>query len=133
MWGGMYPGDNFMSLVMHIADGLGVKQIMDKVDEECKNGYTSLPMNLVLADDTGDIGYMMLAAYPNRKDKTPYIGNRVLNGETTAYDWLGLLPVTELPRSFNPEKGYIQTANQRQVVDNSIDDIGATHMSTGRA
>ncbi len=64
-------------------------------------------MNLVLADDSGDIGYMMLAAYPDRKDKTPFIGNRVLNGETTAYDWLGLLPVTDLPRSFNPDKGYI--------------------------
>ena len=50
-------------------------------------------MNLVVADDSGDIGYMMLVGYPDRKDKTPYIGNRVLDGTTTNYDWNGLLPV----------------------------------------
>jgi len=49
----------------------------------------------------------MLASYPNRRNKTPYIGNRVLNGETTLYDWDGFFPVSELPKSFNPEKGYI--------------------------
>mgnify|MGYP002633286712 CR=1 FL=1 len=70
-------------------------------------------MNLVLADEQGDIGYMMLAPYPDRKDKTPFISNRVLNGETTRYDWQGLLLQAELPQTFNPEKGFIQSANQR--------------------
>jgi penicillin amidase len=68
-------------------------------------------MNLVLADNEGDIGYMMLVPFPNRKDKTPYIGNRVLNGETTDYDWDGLVSISQLPHTFNPEKGYVQTAN----------------------
>lgn len=76
---------------------------------------------------------MMLASFPNRRDKTPFIGNRVLNGETTAYDWDGLVPASQLPRSINPDKGYIETANNRQMPDNTIDDIGASIMSTGRA
>lgn len=64
-------------------------------------------MNLVLADNNGDIGYMMLVPFPNRKDKTPYIGNRVLNGETTDFDWDGLVSVKQLPHTFNPDKGYV--------------------------
>jgi acyl-homoserine lactone acylase PvdQ len=54
-------------------------------------------MNLVLADNQGDIGYVMLAPFPNRKDKTPYVGNRVLDGTTSAYDWEGLLSINKLP------------------------------------
>lgn len=106
---------------------------MDKIVEDGKDGHKSLPMNLVAADNSGDIGYMMLVSFPNRKDKTPFIGNRVLDGTTTAYDWDGLVPISQLPRSFNPERGFIQTANQRHMPDNTIDDIGATSMSTGRA
>lgn len=101
--------------------------------DDCKDGYNGIPMNLVMADNDGDIGYMMLSSFPNRVDKTPYIGNRVLNGETIAYDWDGLVSQRQLPWSLNPEKGYIQTANQRQMSDHSSDDIGATSMSTGRS
>ena len=50
-------------------------------------------MNLVAADNSGDIGYMMLVPFPNRKDKTPFIGNRVLDGTKSAYDWDGLVPI----------------------------------------
>lgn len=132
-WGGMFPGDDFINIVKHIANGMGVKELFETVEKECANGYKSLPMNLVVADNQGDIGYWMLASFPNRKDKTPFIGNRVLNGETTAYDWDGLVPAAELPKSLNPDKGYIETANNRQMPDNVIDDIGATHMSTGRS
>lgn len=75
----------------------------------------------------------MLVAYPNRKDQTPYIGNRVLDGSTTNYDWNGLIPVKELPYTINPEKGYIVTANNRQMSDHSNNDVAATSWSTPRA
>lgn len=54
-------------------------------------------MNLVAADNSGDIGYMMLVPFPNRKDKTPFIGNRVLDGTKSAYDWDDLVPIKNLP------------------------------------
>lgn len=98
-----------------------------------EDGYKGIPMNLVMADQSGDIGYVMVAPVPNRKNKTPYIGNRVLDGETTDYDWDGFVSGSELPRSYNPEKGYVVTANNRQMPDNTVDDIGATSMSTGRS
>jgi penicillin amidase len=106
---------------------------MEKIEKNGEQGHRSLAMNFVMADNEGDIGYMMLVSFPNRKDKTPYIGNRVLDGTTTAYDWDGLVAIKDLPKSFNPEKGYIATANNRHMPDHASNDIGATSMSTGRA
>jgi penicillin amidase len=92
-----------------------------------------VPQNVVLADDFGDIGYMMLAPIPKRRDRTPNLGNRVLDGTTSAYDWDGLIPSSELPRGINPTKGFFSTANNRAMPENSIDDVGANAPSTGRA
>jgi len=94
MWGGMFPGESLISIILDVASGMGVKELMDKIEENGNSGHKSLPMNLVLADNGGDIGYMMLVSFPNRKDKTPFIGNRVLDGTTTAYDWDGLVPIS---------------------------------------
>lgn len=106
---------------------------MDRIIERGDEGFKSVPMSLVLADNHGDIGFMMLASIPNRRDKTPNLGNRVLDGTTTAYDWNGLVPVRDLPRGFNPTKGFFSTANNRVMPENSVDDIGANSPSTGRA
>jgi hypothetical protein len=38
-----------------------------------------------------------------------------------------------LPRSLNPEKGYILTANNRQSPDKAINDYGAIALPTARA
>ena len=51
------------------------------------NGYAGIGANLVVADNSGNIGYQMMAPCPVRKDKTPYAGMRVLDGTTTASDW----------------------------------------------
>jgi penicillin amidase len=106
---------------------------MDFLVENGDGGFRGIPMNAVFADNTGDIGYIMLAGIPNRKDKTPNLGNRVFDGETSAYDWDGLTPVSQLPMIVNPKKGYFATANNRPVSDHSDNDIGANSMSTGRA
>ena len=75
--------------------------------------WNGVPQNFVFADTDGDIAYFMLCSTPIRKDKTPFIGSRVLDGRTSEFDWEGLVPVKDLPRSINPEKGYIVTANNR--------------------
>ena len=51
---------------------------------------------------------------PERNDKTPFIASRVLDGTTTKFDWTGrVVPLRDLPRSLNPKKGYIVSANNR--------------------
>ena len=69
-----------------------------------------------------------------RKDETPYLGCRVLDGTTSKFDWTDtLVPLTDLPRSLNPERGYIINANNRQASDRASKDYGSTSMSTGRS
>jgi acyl-homoserine lactone acylase PvdQ len=94
MWGGMFPGESLLDIIQDMASGMGVRELMEKIEDNGADGHKSLAMNLVMADNSGDIGYMMLVSFPNRKDKTPFIGNRVLDGTTTAYDWEGLVPIS---------------------------------------
>ena len=41
--------------------------------------------------------------------------------------------MTSLPRSLNPEKGYIVTANNKATPDNARSDFGSTMISTPRS
>lgn len=71
---------------------------------------------------------------PERKDKTPFIASRILDGTTSKFDWTGeVVHLKELPRSLNPKKGYIVSANNRQTTDNALNDYGATVNSPGRS
>jgi len=70
---------------------------------------------------------------PERKDKTPFIGSRILDGTTSEFDWTGrVVPQRDLAKSLNPKKGYIMTANGRQTSDHAINDYGAASNSPGR-
>lgn len=110
-----------------------VKEFIKEADEIGKDGYRGVAMNMLMADNSGDIGYIMLLPSVNRRDKTPYIGSRVLDGTVSDYDWDGLLPLSANPRSINPQKGFISTANNRQVPENSLYDAGSSQMSTTRS
>jgi acyl-homoserine lactone acylase PvdQ len=78
--------------------------------ENCKT-YSSVPINLILADTSGNIGYALLAGGPIRNNSFPYLGQRVLDGQVTTHDWLGNIEFKEQPWVINPAKGYIVTAN----------------------
>ncbi len=69
--------------------------------------------NCVYADRHGNIGLQTVAAVPIRQ------GERIMiyPGDTSLYDWTGLVPFSELPNSFNPECGYVSSANNRTVGD----------------
>ena len=95
--------------------------------------YTSVPQNFIAAFDNGDIGYILMATHPKRKNHTPFLGCMVLDGTTSDHDWEGFHANTDLPRVKNPKKGYIITANNRPVPENALYDIGATSTSTVRA
>lgn len=120
------PGDRYLEILNLIAGGATVKEIetaFDSVD----GPFLALPQNFIMADNDGDIGYLMMTPVPRRKNQTPHIGSRVLDGRTSEFDWDGLLSAKELPRTINPEKGYIVTANNRQVPDNALFDYGTSN------
>ena len=95
--------------------------------------YGSVPQNLILAYENGDIAYLLANNMPVRKHNKPYTGCRVLDGTTSDDDWVGYLKPKDLPRVINPKKGFIVTANNRQMPDNVASDMGATITSTIRA
>ncbi len=66
--------------------------------------------NLLYADTQGNIGYQTPGDIPVRKN-----GNGALPvpGWNDDYEWLGYIPFEHLPYVFNPESGYIATANNQ--------------------
>lgn len=66
--------------------------------------------NLVYADVEGNIGYQMPGNIPIRLNGD---GRLPVPGWTGEYDWQGYVPFEELPYVFNPQSGYVATANNQ--------------------
>ncbi len=73
------------------------------------------PQNFVYADRDGNIGYIMAGAIPIRAQGQALVPSPGWSGE---YEWTGMIPFDELPRSYNPQQHFIVTANNR-VTDDS--------------
>lgn len=69
--------------------------------------------NLLYADVEGNIGYQMPGKTPLRAEG--HTGRVPVDGSTLANEWQGYVDYDELPRIFNPESGYIVTANNSVV------------------
>ncbi|MBS3783627.1 MAG: penicillin acylase family protein [Anaerolineae bacterium] len=68
--------------------------------------------NFVYADVEGNIGYQAPGRIPIRAAGD---GTSPVPGWTGEYEWVDTIPFEALPRSFNPAKGYIVTANNAVV------------------
>jgi penicillin amidase len=66
--------------------------------------------NLLYADVDGNIGYQSPGNIPIRKKGD---GSLPVPGWNSEYDWSGFIPFDELPYAYNPESGYIATANNQ--------------------
>jgi penicillin G amidase len=76
--------------------------------------YFDVPaQNFVYADVEGNIAYQMPGRIPIRANG---MGLVPAPGWTGEYEWEGYIPYEELPALYNPEPGYIVTANN-SVVD----------------
>ncbi len=68
--------------------------------------------NLIYADVQGNIGYQTPGRLPVRGAGD---GSMPQPGWDSAYDWQGFIPFDELPMSYNPDSGFIVTANNAIV------------------
>ena len=73
--------------------------------------FISASQNFAYADVDGNIGINTGGGIAIRKGN----GSIIRNGETDEYDWKGYVPFDQLPSSFNPEIGYVSSANNRTV------------------
>ena len=70
--------------------------------------------NIVYADVKGNIGWRPAVYVPIRKQGSSMIPRP---GEDPSFDWKGKVPFEEMPFLYNPEKGYISTANNKTIGD----------------
>jgi len=77
------------------------------------SSFKSVSQNFAYADVDGNIGINTGGGIPVRKG----YGSIIRNGETDEFDWKGYVPFYQLPTSYNPEAGYISSANNKTVSD----------------
>ncbi|RYY15949.1 MAG: penicillin acylase family protein, partial [Chitinophagaceae bacterium] len=77
--------------------------------------YLECPIqNIAFASKKGDIALWQQGKVPLR---WPRQGSYLMPGEDDSYSWQGYIPQEENPHTFNPERGFISSANQRAVDD----------------
>ena len=68
--------------------------------------------NFVFASKTGDIAIWQQGKFPARWDGQ---GLYIMPGDDIDYKWQGFIPQAENPHAKNPERGFLESANQRPV------------------
>ncbi|HTP08161.1 MAG TPA: penicillin acylase family protein, partial [Anaerolineae bacterium] len=74
--------------------------------------YGTPSQNFIYADVDGNIGYQTPGRIPIRAKGD---GQLPVPGWTGEYDWTGYIPFDNLPRAYNPPRGYVATANNAVV------------------
>jgi penicillin amidase len=69
--------------------------------------------NLVYADTDDNIGYTLPGRIPTRAEDVT--GRIPSPGWDSKYEWTGFIKQDELPYEYNPDRGYIVTANQAVI------------------
>ena len=70
--------------------------------------------NFLMADVKGNFGYLCRGRIPIRSMDNAWLPGPGWTGE---HEWRGYIPFEEMPRSLDPESGYVATANNRPVGD----------------
>lgn len=83
--------------------------------EAALEGWTDRVNNYPYADIHGNFGYTLRGRIPVRGSEN---GWGPVAGWTGEHEWRGYIPASELPRSRNPETGWVVTCNQRVVNEN---------------
>lgn len=68
------------------------------------------PQNFVYADTAGNIGCHLAGAIPIRNDND---GLFPVSGADDKHEWIGTIPLHNLPSVYNPSSGFIVSANNR--------------------
>ena len=72
--------------------------------------------NVVFAAKNGDIAIRTQGEWPA---KWKGQGDFIMPGYDTSYLWQGMIPQDEVPQQYNPERGFVSSANQKPVDDNT--------------
>ncbi|MFC1852112.1 penicillin acylase family protein, partial [candidate division CSSED10-310 bacterium] len=104
LWSGAHSGATSINQIVSMLAAQNVQQGMDIL------GQLETSWNWLLADQQGNIGYQMSGLMPIRREDCS--GFVPLPGWDPENDWHGFVHHEDLPRCYNPEQGYLTTANQ---------------------
>ncbi len=74
-------------------------------------GFKSVSQNIAYADTQGNIGIQLTGRVPKRTAP----GYLFLPGDTDRYDWKGYVAFDSLPYEYNPQRGFVSSANNKSV------------------
>ena len=102
---------------------------VDEMDEAMRD-WVDPANNFLCVDRQGDIKYLTRGRLPIRPRANGWVPVPGWSGE---YEWQGYVPFEEMPRSRNPETGFIVTANNRIANEDYPHYIGASYDGEHRA
>ncbi|MFH2065621.1 MAG: penicillin acylase family protein [Pseudomonadota bacterium] len=114
-WAPAFSGAVTLNSIVEIVDVKSVSRGMDLL------GRIETSWNFILADREGNIGYQMSGLMPKRREGIS--GFVPLPGWEKKNDWQGFETYQDLPRSYNPECGYLVTTNQNLNALGKVDPI----------
>ena len=80
--------------------------------QEAIRNFQCPGQNFVFASKTGDIAIWQQGKFPARWNGQ---GIYLMPGEDSSYQWQGFIPQSQNPHIYNPDTGFVQSANQRPV------------------
>ena len=98
------PGTGGYLAALRIADVDNCREFLD----DAMAYYKAPTENMICGDAGGNIGWLAAALTPRRKGG--WYGRLPVPG-TGRFEWDGFRSHTELPQEYNPERGWIATAN----------------------
>lgn len=94
--------------------GLFTAKSIDDIDTML-GSVTSIVLNFVFADSTGDIGWRVSGRLPIRAADSGTMPFEVDPDKEWTDNWEGWVPFDEMPHRRNPDRGWVGTANHNTV------------------
>ncbi|MBV9452631.1 MAG: penicillin acylase family protein, partial [Rubrobacter sp.] len=90
--------------------GLAINRACDKEEFlDALRSWMAPNQNFVYADRMGTVGWALAGTVPIRNN---HQGERPVSGWDGEYEWKGFVPFEELPKRFDPEAGFVASANE---------------------
>jgi len=123
-WTGLRPSYE-ITFFLHVDRTDSVLQFQQNASEYFKVAI----QNWAVADASGNIGIFPYGEYPVVERGNP---RGILPG-TGQYNWVGFIPINQIPYLYNPSRGFVFSANQITVSSNYPYYIGWDYESGYRA
>ncbi|OKH23306.1 hypothetical protein NIES593_10420 [Hydrococcus rivularis NIES-593] len=104
----LQPVDGTVESALGIIQAQNWQEFREALDFD--DAASAQSQNFVYADVDGNIGYIAAAKFPIRQPD--HSGLYPVPG-TGEFDWRGFIPFEEAPQVYNPESGFIVTANNK--------------------